>query len=192
LPVEQTVVETVASGADLVAFSGDKLLGGPQAGILVGRAAAIARTRKHPLMRMLRPDKLTLAALGATLACYRDDRLDEVPALAMLRRTPDAVRAAAEAIAAELAPKLASSELVIEVRPCISTVGGGAMPTAQLPSWALTLRHPHHSASGLDSRLRVLHPPIIGRLEDGHVWLDLRTVPPSDQPALLAGLAMLC
>lgn len=190
LPAEPTVAETVASGADLVSFSGDKLLGGPQAGILVGKAAAIARARKHPLMRMLRPDKLTLAALEATLACYRDGRLDEVPALAMLRRSAASLRGEAEALAARLADGAAAA-FTIEARPCTSTVGGGAMPTAQLASWALAIGHGARDASALDAALRAMDPPVVGRVEDGQLWLDLRSVLPEDRAPLEAALARL-
>lgn len=190
LPVEPTVAETVQSGADLVSFSGDKLLGGPQAGILVGRAAAIARARKHPLMRMLRPDKLTLAALEATLACYRDGRLDELPALALLRRSPEALRHAAEAMVARLAPA-AHPSFEVSARASTATVGGGAMPTAALPSWALAIRHRSRDASSLDAELRGMSPPIVGRVEDGLLWLDLRAVLPHDQAPLEEGLARL-
>ncbi len=198
LPVEPTVAETVASGADLVSFSGDKLLGGPQAGILVGKAAAIARARKHPLMRMLRPDKLTLAALGATLACYRDHQLDELPALAMLRRPAALVRGDAERVANALGDAGAGrpgTGLSIEVRPCTATVGGGAMPTAALPSWAVVLSHPRHRATALDARLRnpscATALPILGRIEDDRLWLDLRTVPAAELLDLITALAAL-
>ncbi len=190
LPVEPTVAETVQSGADLVSFSGDKLLGGPQAGILVGKAAAIARARKHPLMRMLRPDKLTLAALEATLACYRDGRLDEVPALAMLRRSAASLRGEAEALAARLATA-APPSFTIEARPSTATVGGGAMPTAQLASWALAIGHSARDASALDAALRAMDPPVVGRVEGGQLWLDLRAVLPEDQAPLEAALARL-
>jgi L-seryl-tRNA(Ser) seleniumtransferase len=214
LPVEPTVAETVASGADLVSFSGDKLLGGPQAGILVGRAAAIARAKKHPLMRMVRPDKLAVAALEATLASYRDARLDDIPTLVMLRRDPAKVRAQAEQLAAALRSALADdvsarpaagpvaatsatgsaphrARLSIEVRPCHATVGGGAMPTARLPSWALVIHCPRRDASELDAALRAAPTPVIGRIEDGSLWLDQRTVLAEDLTPLLAALTAL-
>ena len=196
LPVEPTVAETVASGADLVSFSGDKLLGGPQAGILVGKAAAIARARKHPLMRMLRPDKLTLAALGATLACYRDHQLDELPALAMLRRPAALVRGDAERVANALSDACRpGTGLSLEVHPCTATVGGGAMPTAALPSWAVVLSHPRHRATALDAHLRnpscATALPILGRIEDDRLWLDLRTVPAAELLDLITALAAL-
>src|SRR5262249_30458234 len=116
LPDEPTVAEAVASGADLVTFSGDKLLGGPQAGIAVGKAAAVEAARKHPLMRALRPDKLTLAGLAATLAAYRDGRAEnDVPAVRMIARSADDLRAAADALAAKIGA-------AATVEPCKSTV----------------------------------------------------------------------
>ena len=163
LPEEPTVAESVASGADLVTFSGDKLLGGPQAGIVVGRAAAVARARAHPLMRALRPDKLTLAGLHATLALYREGRAEAVPTVRMISRTADELRAVAIRVAAAI-----GGDAVVQ--PCMSTVGGGAMPTAELPSFAVTL------AAALEPKLRAAPVPVVGRLEDGKLWLDVRTI----------------
>ncbi len=171
LPDEPTVAETVAAGADLVTFSGDKLLGGPQAGILVGRAAAVERARTHPLMRALRPDKLTIAALAATLALYRDGQLAAIPTTRMLAATAEQLHTAATALAAAIG---AVAGIAIAVEPCHATVGGGAMPTAQLASWAVTLRA--GSADALDAGLRRAPVPVIGRIADGRVWLDLRTI----------------
>ncbi|HEX4423384.1 MAG TPA: L-seryl-tRNA(Sec) selenium transferase [Kofleriaceae bacterium] len=201
LPDEPTVAETVASGADLVTFSGDKLLGGPQAGIAVGRAAAIERARKHPLMRALRPDKLTLAGLAATLALYRDGALDAIPATRMLGATGDALRAQATALAAAIG---AVPGLAIAVEPCTSAVGGGAMPTAALASWAVTVtggpggsRGVSGGASGgvsadaIDARLRGARVPVVGRIEDGRVWLDARTIAPDELADVAAAVQAL-
>jgi L-seryl-tRNA(Ser) seleniumtransferase len=176
LPDEPTVAETVATGADLVTFSGDKLLGGPQAGIAVGTKAAVEAARTHPLMRALRPDKLTIAALAATLALYRnaegrDAALDAVPTTRMLGATPATLRVAADQLAAAIG---AVAGVTIAVESCMSTVGGGAMPTAQLASWAVTLRGP--AADALDVALRRAKVPVVARIEDGRVWLDLRTI----------------
>ena len=171
LPDEPSVAETVAAGPDLVTFSGDKLLGGPQAGLLVGRRAAVEAARTHPLMRAVRPDKLALAALAATLALYRDRALDQVPVLRALAATPEALRPVADALAAAIG---AASGLAVAVEPCHATVGGGAMPTAQLASWAVTLRG--GSADAIDRGLRGAPVPVIGRIEDGRVWLDVRTL----------------
>ncbi|MDX2089499.1 MAG: L-seryl-tRNA(Sec) selenium transferase [Kofleriaceae bacterium] len=173
LPDEPTVAETVASGADLVTFSGDKLLGGPQAGIAVGTHAAVEAARKHPLMRALRPDKLTLAALAATLSLYREHRAIDIPTNRMLAAAPDALRPVAEQLARAIG---AVAGLAIAVEPCMSTVGGGAMPTAQLPSFAVTLAGA--SAEGLDRALR--RSAIVGRIDDGRVWLDVRTLAPDE------------
>jgi L-seryl-tRNA(Ser) seleniumtransferase len=175
LPDEPTVAEAVATGADLVTFSGDKLLGGPQAGIAVGTRRAVEAARTHPLMRALRPDKLTLAALAATLALYREHRLDAIPTTRMLGRTPDELRAAADELARQLA---AACRLTITVEPCVSAVGGGAMPTAQLASWAVTLAG--RSPDELDRRLRAAPVPVIARIEDGRLWLDVRTIAEED------------
>jgi len=183
LPDEPTVAECVASGADLVTFSGDKLLGGPQAGILVGKTAAVETARKHPLMRALRPDKLTLAGLAATLAHYRDANLDEVPTVRMIARTSEALHADAQRLRDEVG---AIAGLTLTVEGCMSTVGGGAMPTAQLPSWALVISG--RSAEALDRQLRAARAPVIARIEDGKLWLDVRTVGESDLPDLFAAL----
>ena len=186
LPDEPTIAETVAAGADLVTFSGDKLLGGPQAGIIVGRAAAVARARSHPLMRALRPDKLTLAGLAATLALYRAGELDAIPTTRMLGAPADQLRAAAIALVA-LIGEVAG--LATAVEPCRSTVGGGAMPTAQIASWAVTLRG--GSADALEARLRGAPVPVIGRIEDGRIWLDLRTIDPSEVADVVAAVQTL-
>jgi L-seryl-tRNA(Ser) seleniumtransferase len=169
LPDEPTVRETVASGADLVTFSGDKLLGGPQAGIAVGNSAAVEAARKHPLMRALRPDKLTLAGLAATLQLYRDGAGEEVPAVHMIARTSEALHEAAQRLKQQIESKLA-----VNVESCTSTVGGGAMPTAELPSWAVTLAG--RSADDVDRALRAAPTPIIATVRDGKVWLDVRTI----------------
>ncbi len=171
LPDEPTVAEAVASGADLVTFSGDKLLGGPQAGIVVGTRAAVEAARAHPLMRAVRPDKLTLGALAATLALYRDRELGRVPVLRALAAPAAELREVAGALAAAIG---AVEGIAVAVEACRSTVGGGAMPTAQLPSWAVTLAGP--SPDALDQGLRRGPVPVVGRIEDGRLWLDVRTI----------------
>src|SRR5262249_42861300 len=153
-------------------FSGDKLLGGPQAGAIVGAAATLDKVRRHPLMRALRPDKMTLAALEATLELYRDDRAAEVPALAMLRLSPGEL----EARARRLAELAAGARIAIEVVPVASAVGGGALPLVEPPSFALALSSPDRSAEALDAALRAFAPPVIGRIADGRLLLDVRTV----------------
>ena len=186
LPEEVTVKEAVASGADLVTFSGDKLLGGPQAGICVGTAAAIDKARKHPLMRALRPDKLTLAALSATLAMYRDGRSDELPVMRMIAKPVAQLEAAARAVVQSICVILEGEHshgmaiAGLDVAPCISTIGGGAMPTAELPSFAVRL------PSAFEPMLRAAQ--VIGRIADGKVWLDLRTVADEELFQLIAAV----
>jgi L-seryl-tRNA(Ser) seleniumtransferase len=174
LPDEPTVAESVATGADLVTFSGDKLLGGPQAGIAVGTKAAVEAARAHPLMRAFRPDKLTLAALAATLTAYRNGTIAEIPAARMLGASNQTLRATAE----RLASLIGTTKLTITVEPCTSAVGGGAMPTAALPSWAVTVAG--KQADAIDRALRGAEPPVIARIEGGRVWLDVRTISESE------------
>jgi L-seryl-tRNA(Ser) seleniumtransferase len=181
LPEEPPVKEVVASTADVVCFSGDKLLGGPQAGVIVGAAEVIAKVRAHPLMRAMRPDKLTLAALCATLALYRDGREGDVPTVAMLSLGAGELHKRAD----ELAAVLDAAGVTVAVEPCRSTVGGGAMPTAELPSWAVTVRG---SADAVDAKLRGAAVPVVARVEDGKVWLDLRTIAPSDVEDIVRAL----
>ncbi len=182
---EPSARDVVAIGVDLATFSGDKLLGGPQAGVLAGRADAIARCRRHPLLRAVRPDKLTLAALVATLGLYRDGRGRDVPALAMLGAAPDELRRRALALAAACGP---SPHLaVIETS---SAVGGGALPTAELPSWALALDGPG-AADAIDRALRAAPVPVVGRIVDGRVVLDVRTILPRDEVDVVAAVRML-
>jgi len=182
LPAEPSVREVVAAGVDLACFSGDKLLGGPQAGIVVGRRDAIAACRAHPLMRAVRPDKLTFAALGATLALYREGRAADVPVIAMLGAAPEALRARAEALRAACG-EVGGVELGVE--PTASTVGGGAMPLAELPSWALTLRG---DGAAIERGLRAAPVPVIARVVDGVVHLDLRTIGAADEPDVVAAV----
>jgi L-seryl-tRNA(Ser) seleniumtransferase len=169
--VEPTVAELIASGVDLVTFSGDKLLGGPQAGLLVGRRAALEACRAHPLLRALRPDKLTLAALEATLELYRDGRSAELPSLAMLTTPEPELEARARRLhaASGASPGLE----VVRVR---SAVGGGALPLCEPWSWAVAITHPRLGADALDERLRQNDPPLVGRIADDRLLLDVRTL----------------
>jgi L-seryl-tRNA(Ser) seleniumtransferase len=183
LPDEMTVRDAVASGADLVTFSGDKLLGGPQAGLAVGRAAAVAAARSHPLMRAVRPDKLQLAGLAATLALYRDGKSADVPVVAALAASATALKQRAE----QLAARLAATSLRVEIEPCVSAVGGGAMPTAELASWAVTLAG--RPADAIEAALRNAPTPVIARVEHGRVWLDIRTIAPDELDAVVVAVA---
>jgi L-seryl-tRNA(Ser) seleniumtransferase len=167
LPHERTVQEAVRDGLDLIAFSGDKLLGGPQAGIIVGRRASIARLRANPLLRALRVDKATLAALGATLRLYlAPGAPDGIPLYAMMGATIDALRARGERLAERLGARVVASE---------SVAGGGTLPGAVLPSIALSFDL--RDADDRARRLRCGTPAVVGRVAEGSLLLDLRTVP---------------
>jgi len=167
---EPMPAERLADGADLVTFSGDKLVGGPQAGLVVGRADLIARIRRDPLARAMRPDKVTLAALAATLGLYRSGRAEaEIPVWRMIAAAPEALRGRAE----ELAGRLAGA---VEVVATEATVGGGSLPGETLPSFGLALRG--LSAGRTLAALRRGSPAIVGRIEGGRVILDLRTIDP--------------
>ena len=183
---ELTAREAVAEGATLVMMSGDKLLGGPQAGIIVGQRDAIERLRKNPLARALRVDKLTLAALEATLALYREPERARrgIPALAMLTATANSIRARADAVVTAVnAAVNAPVTTDLRVEPSEATVGGGAFPTARIASWAVTIGG---DANAIESRLRTGAVPVIARIEAGRVRLDLRGVDPADDAALVS------
>ena len=183
---EPTVQQSVTAGVDVLCVSGDKLLGGPQAGILLGRRALVEQIRRHPLMRALRVDKMTYAALTGTLADYAaGTALDTVPVLRMLTRMPEAL----EARARRLVDRLASSGTYqCEVIDGRSTIGGGTTPGLTIPTRLLALTHRHLSANSLAAALRSLDLPIITRIENDRVVLDLRTVVEEDDEAVLAGL----
>jgi L-seryl-tRNA(Ser) seleniumtransferase len=176
---EPTPAERLAAGADLVTFSGDKLVGGPQAGLIVGRADLVARLRKDPLARAMRPDKTTLAGVAATLALYRAGRaVAEIPVWRMIAAPLEAIRARAETLAAQLVD--------VEVARLAATVGGGSLPGETLPSFGLALAT--HPPDRLLAALRAGEPPVVGRIERGRVVLDLRTVEPSSDAALAAAI----
>ena len=176
---ELTIGEAVREGADIVTFSGDKLLGGPQAGIAVGRAERIAALRTHPLMRALRPDKLTIAALLATLETYRSGTAEaELPVWRMIAAAPRALASRARSVAAKLAAAGISAD-VIEVR---STVGGGSLPEETQPSFAVTIGG--GSATKIAQALRSADPPVVARIVEERVALDLRSVLPEDDEVL--------
>jgi L-seryl-tRNA(Ser) seleniumtransferase len=185
LPHERTVREAVGDGIDLVAFSGDKLLGGPQAGIIAGRAASIARLRANPLLRALRVDKATLAALAATLQLYLEPgSLGEIPFYAMLGVSLDALRARAERLRGELEVRGVGAR-VVETQ---AFAGGGSLPLAALASIGLRLE----SAGDPEQRsseLRARRPALAGRIEDGALLFDLRTLPPERDGEIVRILA---
>jgi L-seryl-tRNA(Ser) seleniumtransferase len=176
---EPTARDAVRSGATLVTMSGDKLLGGPQAGLILGDAGAVAGIRANPLVRSYRVDKLTLAALEATLALYREAKraLSEIPVLAMLTASQESVCARAW----RLRDALAASGVVASVIDTDASVGGGAFPTARIPSAAVALGGP---AARIERELRLGDPPVIARVADDRVLLDPRTVPETEDAAL--------
>jgi len=182
LPHERTVQEAVADGIDLIAFSGDKLLGGPQAGIIVGRTAAIKRLRANPLLRALRVDGTTLAALGATLRLHLDDASRRrIPFYRMLAFSIDELAARADALRAQL------DGLDVRAERVDGYVGGGALPLAVLPSLALAWR-PQTDPNAAAARLRRATPPVVARVDGDAVLIDLRTIPPERDEELLAAL----
>jgi L-seryl-tRNA(Ser) seleniumtransferase len=199
LPHEPTPQEALAAGADLVTFSGDKLLGGPQAGLIVGRADLVARIRRHPLKRALRLDKMTLAALEATLRLYLDpDRLrDRLPVLRLLTRSAEDMAAAAGRLLPAIREALAAQYgTVFEVDSvaCMSQIGSGSLPVDRLPGVALRVRRANSRAPSLvalSRRLRRLPVPVIARIHDEALLLDLRCLEPADEARFTQQLAAL-
>jgi L-seryl-tRNA(Ser) seleniumtransferase len=181
---EPDVRDSIRAGADLVMFSGDKLLGGPQAGILAGSEPVITTIRRHPLMRALRVDKMTYAALEATLAEYAAGRAtDTIPVARMIATRTEDIGRRAEAIGV----RLGAAGLEVEVVDGRSMIGGGSAPGMSLPTKLVAIAH--RSPSALDASLRRQHPPVIARIEQNRLVLDLRTVPPG-QDDLLANLVI--
>jgi L-seryl-tRNA(Ser) seleniumtransferase len=186
---DPTVQDSIAAGVDVCCFSGDKLLGGPQAGIIAGRAAIVERIRTHPLMRALRVDKITYAALEATLAEYAAGRAAEtIPVQRMLTATAGEIRVRAEALANAIT-RNAAWHATLE--PGASAVGGGSAPGVELPTWLVAIAKDGSTPDALDTRLRNSTPPIVARIERGHLLLDLRTVAPDEDSLLVALLKSL-
>jgi L-seryl-tRNA(Ser) seleniumtransferase len=188
---EPLVRQSVEAGVSVVVFSGDKLLGGPQAGIIAGTKEIVARVRRHPLFRALRVDKLTIAALEATLGAYLRGAPDEIPALRMIRMTPKELKRRAENFLRELTPELPLGEVELEITDGVSLAGGGSTPTQSLPTKLIRIASARHSAAQLAQRLRRSPTGIsvIARVEDDRLILDLRTVFPEQEPQLLKTLA---
>ena len=195
LPPEVTVAQTIASGADVVTFSGDKLLGGPQAGLIVGRKDLIARIKRHPLKRALRVGKLTLAALEATLRLYQhpETLAQRLTTLRLFTRPACAMQAQAHALAPLLQTAL-GSDWQVTPSPMRSQIGSGALPVDSLDSFGLQLRPASKTASKtasvtqLQERLRRLPRPVIGRAQEGALWLDLRCLEAAEQDVFVAQL----
>jgi L-seryl-tRNA(Ser) seleniumtransferase len=176
LPDEPTAAAAIDNGADIITFSGDKLLGGPQCGIVAGRTDLVDRIRRNPLKRALRPDKMTLAALAEVLKLYRNpDRLQQdLPTLKFLTRKPADIEAQAHRLATALRALLPAG-YSIEARACHSQIGSGALPVASIASFGLAITADSDAMlRGLARALRSLPRPVVGRLNDGTLWLDLR------------------
>lgn len=184
---QPTLRDSLATGVDLVAASGDKLLGGPQCGLLIGRADLIARIRKNPLLRTFRVDKLTYAALEATLFDYLTGSRDSVPLMRMLTTPAPIIQQRCHS----LIEQIHSSRLAVAVAPVEGVIGGGTAPAIRISSFALSLRHSECGADELLKRLRQSDPPIIGRIADNRVLLDLRTVLPHSDETIARVLAQL-
>jgi L-seryl-tRNA(Ser) seleniumtransferase len=189
LPQEPTVGESLASGIDLCVFSGDKLLGGPQAGVLIGESSRVEACRRNPLARALRVDKLVYAALEATLSAYvRGRAFEEIPILRMLALPAEAIRSRAIALTSRLE---GAEGITLEVQPSASFVGGGAAPDAEIPTWVIAIRGREQSAETLLQALRRNQPPILARISEDRVLLDLRTILPDEEAILEKALRTL-
>jgi len=192
---EPRVQDSLAAGIDILCFSGDKLLGGPQAGIVVGREALVDALRRHPLMRALRVDKLTYAALEATLGEYAAGRASRtIPVLRMVLATPAELRARVEAVRVQVERargELSAGMLRLEVLEGASAVGGGTTPGLEIPTVLLAVSVEGRSAAWIEERLRAQDPPVLGRIERDRFVLDVRTVLPKEDEVLAAALVHL-
>jgi L-seryl-tRNA(Ser) seleniumtransferase len=184
---QPTLRDSIVAGTDLVAASGDKLLGGPQCGLLVGRADLIARIRKNPLLRTFRVDKLTYAALEATLFQYLTHSTETIPLLRMLNVPADEIEKRCTAIV----NSVRSARIGMAVLPVESVVGGGTAPDVRLKSFAVSVQHSHLGADELLKKLRACDPPVIGRIAEHRLVLDLRTVPPQSDETIAGVLGRL-
>jgi len=175
---EPLVIESVQAGVDIICFSGDKLLGGPQAGIIAGKKLYVEKVRQNPLFRALRVDKLTISVLEFVLRAYLQGRVDDIPTWRMLRIPEAQLKARAEAFAKRAGPGVKPLELK-------SIVGGGSAPEIDVPSRGVTVNFPNLSDTELERRLRNSNPPVIARIENGRVILDFRTIFPGEEDTLL-------
>jgi len=191
---EPTVRESVETGFSLVLFSGDKLLGGPQAGIIAGKKELVAKVRKHPLFRALRVDKLTIAAMEATLRAYLRAAWDEIPSQRMIRATAKELGERTARFAESLVPRITEREASFEIVDGSSLVGGGSTPSQSLPSKLLQIASRRHSAAQLEERLREAPCgiPVIARIEDDRLLVDLRTVFPEQEGLLAEAILEAC
>lgn len=189
LPHEPTVQEALGAGVDLVTFSGDKLLGGPQAGIILGKKKYVDLIKKNPLNRAVRIDKLTLAGLEATLRLYLkpEKTIAQIPVLRMLTFAESELKKRAKRLQRTIAQEL-SSFCQVQIKKENSPVGGGSLPLHYLPTWVIALRPRNISASEMEKRLRNQEPPIIARIQEDEILLDLRTIAEKEEKDLLLGL----
>ena len=183
---EPMIADSLRAGVDVVTYSGDKLLGGPQAGIISGDPVLVAKVRANPLFRALRVDKMFYAALEATLLAYLREDYDSIPALRMMRLSEDVLAQRANQIADRL--RANCPNLLVEVAESRSVLGGGAAPGSTLPTRVLAVKSENHNADELCAQLRQWETPIIARVEEGRVLLDLRTVEPAQEEAIVAAL----
>jgi L-seryl-tRNA(Ser) seleniumtransferase len=189
---EPVVAASCSAGASIVSFSGDKLLGGPQAGIIAGKKEIVERIRRNPLFRALRVDKLTIATLEVTLRAYLRGALDEIPALRMIRLSAGEISKRAEKLIAQLQSLVSNpNDATLRLTSGFSVIGGGSTPDQQLPTTLITVASSRHSASDLEARLRkpANATGVIARIEDDHLILDLRTVSPAEDSELASALA---
>jgi L-seryl-tRNA(Ser) seleniumtransferase len=187
---EPMISESLRAGVAVVTYSGDKLLGGPQAGLISGDGELVAKIRKNPLFRALRVDKMFYAALEATLLAYLREDFDAIPTLRMMRVNAEDLQHRAEHIVRHL--RMSSPQVEIEVAETRSAIGGGSAPGATLPSWAVTVKIAGQSAEKILERLRKCETPIVARVEDGRVLLDLRTVEAEQDGLITAAVESLC
>jgi len=188
---EPVVRSSVTAGVSIISFSGDKLLGGPQAGIIVGEKQLIAQIRRHPMFRALRVDKLTITALEVTLAAYQRGALDEVPTLAMIRVSVQEMEKRSRNFTRDLTPSLSMNELDLEIADGKSLAGGGSTPEQWLPTKVIRIKSRRYSASQMEQRLRrgPGSTPVVARIEDDRLVIDLRTVFAEQEAALAEALA---
>jgi L-seryl-tRNA(Ser) seleniumtransferase len=187
---EPTVQTSIAAGADLVTFSADKLVGGPQGGIIVGKRALIAKLKQNPLMRALRIDKLRLAALQATLRSYLNGRLTELPVWQMALRPLSEVKQAAEDLTAALEIKL-KENANIEIQVDTSQLGGGSLPGEEIPTVVVAISFLHANVEEIAAQLRMGDPAIFTRIKGGKLLIDLRTLRPEDHYVIVERLRTL-
>ncbi|MDQ4082932.1 MAG: L-seryl-tRNA(Sec) selenium transferase, partial [Actinomycetota bacterium] len=190
LPIsdEPKVESAVRDGAALTLFSGDKLLGGPQAGIAVGETHLIGAMRRHPLARALRADKVCLAALEATLTAYLEGTArEELPTLKMLHAPAEEMKEKADLLAKEIA--LTAPNLAVDVAPSVARSGGGTLPLHEIPSYAVRLVDETGDADAVAEKLRLADPPVVGRVGEKRIWLDVRTLLDGDEETILQAVS---